>query len=167
LSDELSPRVAGGADDVVVGFEDAVGEPIGAQILPDVFDRVQLGRTGRQKNRRMFWGIELSVRMPPRTIKLEDGVRAVGNIARDFIVMKLHGGGVGEGQGERLPRAGHIAPKRLGVFVALIGRLASSYVDIRSSRWAPNRSIVPRSGRRRPVIRTISRTRISRDVISA
>ncbi len=134
MGDELSPCVAGGVDDGVVGFEDAVREPIGAQILPDVFDRVQLGRTGRQKNRRdVLGGIELSGRMPFGAIKQRDGVRALGDIARDFIVMKLHGGGVGEGQGERRALTARRADRaeEIGVFVALIGRLARSYVDIR------------------------------------
>ena len=40
LGDEFSPGVAGGVDDVVVGVEDEVREPVAAQELPDVFDRV-------------------------------------------------------------------------------------------------------------------------------
>ena len=44
LCEEFSPCVAGGVDDGLVGVEDAVGEPVGAQILPDVLDRVELGR---------------------------------------------------------------------------------------------------------------------------
>ena len=42
-----SPRVAAGFDDVVVAFEAGFGELVGAQVLSDVFDRVDLGRTGR------------------------------------------------------------------------------------------------------------------------
>jgi hypothetical protein len=40
---------AGDRDDVVVGVEDAVGEPVDAQIQPDVFDWVQFwsARAGR------------------------------------------------------------------------------------------------------------------------
>ncbi len=71
--------------------------------------------------------------MPFGAIKQRDGVRALGDIARDFIVMKLHGGGVGEGQGERRALTARRADRaeEIGVFVALIGRLARSYVDIR------------------------------------
>jgi hypothetical protein len=56
LGDEVSPRGAGGVDDGVIAFEDAVREPVGAQILPDVFDRVQLRRARRRKISVMFFG---------------------------------------------------------------------------------------------------------------
>ena len=35
-------------DDVVAAFEDGVGERVGAQVLPGVFDRVELGKSGRE-----------------------------------------------------------------------------------------------------------------------
>ena len=41
LIDELVPGVAAVVDDLVVGFEDAVREPIVADELPDVFLRVR------------------------------------------------------------------------------------------------------------------------------
>jgi hypothetical protein len=37
-------------DDVVVGREDVVGEPVVAHELSDVVDRVQLGTFGRQRD---------------------------------------------------------------------------------------------------------------------
>ena len=37
-------------DDVVVGFEDAVREPVVAHELPDVFLRVELRAFGRQRD---------------------------------------------------------------------------------------------------------------------
>jgi hypothetical protein len=39
--DERIPSVAAVIDDIVVGFEDAVREPVVAHILPDIFDRVE------------------------------------------------------------------------------------------------------------------------------
>ena len=48
--DEFIPGLACGANDLVVGFEDAVGEPVGAQELPDVFDRVEFRRARRQQD---------------------------------------------------------------------------------------------------------------------
>src|SRR6267378_1869439 len=48
LVDEAVPGKAAVIDDVVVGLEDAVGEPVVADELPDVFDRVELGRLRRQ-----------------------------------------------------------------------------------------------------------------------
>ena len=46
LIDELVPSLAAMVDEIVVGFEDAVGEPVVAHELPDVFDRVELGDFG-------------------------------------------------------------------------------------------------------------------------
>ena len=40
LIDEFVPGEAAVIDDIVVGFEDAIGEPVVAHKLPDVFDRV-------------------------------------------------------------------------------------------------------------------------------
>ena len=42
LCDEAVPGVAAGVEDGVVVFEDAVREPVLAEVLPDVLDRVQL-----------------------------------------------------------------------------------------------------------------------------
>jgi hypothetical protein len=42
LAMSFAPGGAGGVDDGVVVFEDGVGEPVLAQILPDVLDRVEL-----------------------------------------------------------------------------------------------------------------------------
>jgi hypothetical protein len=41
LIDELVPGRTAMVDEIVAGFEDAIGEPIVAQELPDVFDRVE------------------------------------------------------------------------------------------------------------------------------
>ena len=46
LIDELVPGLAAVIDEIVIGFEDAVGEPVIAHKLPDVFDRVEF---------RTFW----------------------------------------------------------------------------------------------------------------
>src|SRR6185437_3121045 len=50
LVDEAVPGKAAVIDDVVIGLEDAVGEPVVADELPDVFDRVELGRLRRQRH---------------------------------------------------------------------------------------------------------------------
>ena len=39
--DEVVPRLAAKGDDAVIGFEDAVREPVIADILPDIFYGVQ------------------------------------------------------------------------------------------------------------------------------
>jgi hypothetical protein len=53
-------------------------------------------------------------------------VGALGDTARDFVEVELHRLGVGVGQGERGADAAGRAdgPEQVGVFVALIGRLA-------------------------------------------
>ena len=43
LIGEAVPSEAAMVEDVVVGFEDAVRQPVVAHELPDVFDRVELG----------------------------------------------------------------------------------------------------------------------------
>src|SRR5438046_9717697 len=46
---EPVPRLAAGRDDGVVALPDAMAELVLAQVLPDVLDRVQLGRVGRER----------------------------------------------------------------------------------------------------------------------
>src|SRR4051794_14467805 len=59
LGDEPAPGVAGGLDDLLVGVEDAVREPSLAQILPDVFDGVQLrGARWQQDDGDVLWDVE-------------------------------------------------------------------------------------------------------------
>ena len=48
LVDELVPSLATMIDEIVVGFEDTVGEPVVAHKLPNVLDRVELGAFRRQ-----------------------------------------------------------------------------------------------------------------------
>ena len=48
LVDELVPCLAAVIDEIIVRFEDAVGEPVIAHELPDVLDRVEFGAFWRQ-----------------------------------------------------------------------------------------------------------------------
>jgi hypothetical protein len=43
LVDELVPGIAAGVDQIVIGFEDTVREPVVAHELPDVLDRMSSG----------------------------------------------------------------------------------------------------------------------------
>ena len=43
LADQLVPGITAMIDDLVVGFEDAVGEQVIAHELPDIFDHCQAG----------------------------------------------------------------------------------------------------------------------------
>lgn len=129
LREEFSPSVAGGVDDGFVGFEDAVREPVGAQVLPDVFDRVQLRRPGGQEDRGdVLRDLQLGGGVPSSTIHEQHRMRAPGDVAADLLDMELHGLGVGEGQRKRgalaAPRAD--GPEQIDVLVALVGGLARS-----------------------------------------
>ena len=65
LIDEPLPGVAAEVDDLVVGFEDAVGEPVVAHELPDVFLGVEFGTFGRQRDERDVGGnAQASRKMP-------------------------------------------------------------------------------------------------------
>jgi hypothetical protein len=97
-----------------------------AEILPDVFDRVQLRGTGRQEDRRDVVGqVELARCVPSGSVEDENGVGALGDIARDFVEVKLHHVGVGVGQREGRPDAprGADRAEQIGVVVALVGGL--------------------------------------------
>ena len=50
LIGETVPGEAAMIEDIVVGFEDAVRQPVVAHELPDVFDRVELRAFGRQRH---------------------------------------------------------------------------------------------------------------------
>src|SRR5580700_241102 len=50
LIDQLVPGVAAVVEDIFVGSEYPVGEPVVAHELPDVFGRIELGRFGRQRH---------------------------------------------------------------------------------------------------------------------
>ena len=49
---EEVPCVAALVHDIGVAVEDGYGELVGAQVLPDVFDRVEFGRVWRERERR-------------------------------------------------------------------------------------------------------------------
>ena len=88
-------------EDVVVGLEDTVGEPIVAHELPDVFYGVELGRFRRQRQERdVVWNGQLRRNMPSGLIEDENGMRAGSNRKRDLFQMESHGLGVARGKNE-------------------------------------------------------------------
>src|SRR5216684_359395 len=101
LVDELVPGEAAVVEDVVVGAEDAVGEPVVADVLPDVLDRVEFGRLGRQRQQGDVGGdVELVGEVPAGLIEQQHGVGARCDGARDFGQMQRHRGGVAARQDE-------------------------------------------------------------------
>ena len=58
--DKGIPSVTAVIDDIVVGFEDAVREPVVAHILPDIFDRIEFRALRRQRDNGDVGGNEQS-----------------------------------------------------------------------------------------------------------
>ena len=91
LIDELVPSVAAMVDEIVVGFEDAVREPVVAHKLPDVFDRIELGAFWRQRNDGDICGHEETGRQVPASlIDQEDGMGSGRNRFGDLCKMQVH-----------------------------------------------------------------------------
>ena len=79
-------------DDVVVGIEDAVGQPVVAHELPDVLDRIELGRAWRQgENSDVGGHIELGRGMPTGLIHHQDGMGSRGDGAMRHSVLLQNG----------------------------------------------------------------------------
>ena len=88
-------------EDVVVGFEDTVGQPVITHELPDVFGRIELGRAWRQgKQRDVVGNGQLCGHVPAGLVQHDDGVCAGRNLGGDFVEMQLHGLGVAARQDE-------------------------------------------------------------------
>ena len=88
-------------DDVVVGFEHAVREPICAHELPDVFLRIEFWRTRWQRHEGDIGrGSERLGAVPSGLVEDEDSVRAGRDFGRDIVEMELHGLGVAHRQDE-------------------------------------------------------------------
>lgn len=95
LVDEVVPGMAAQGDDLVVGLEDTVGEPVLADELPDVFDRVEFRRAGRQgQDGDVVRHGQLVGGVPSRLIEHEEGVGSRPHLGCDLIQMPLHGQGV-------------------------------------------------------------------------
>ena len=58
-------------NDIVVGFEDPVRQPVVAEVLPDVLDRVQFRRTGRERQQGVRF-TSIFVRCWGKAVMLDD-----------------------------------------------------------------------------------------------
>src|SRR3982074_1748942 len=133
LVDELVPSKTAMLKDVVVGAEDAVGEPVVADELPDVFNRVEFRAFGRQRDERdVRRHDELVGQVPSGLVEDEHGVSAWRHRHRDLGQMQVHRGDVAAGQDEGggLAVLGADGAGDIGSGVALI-------VRPRGSRAAP------------------------------
>ena len=75
MVDELVPSVAAVVDDILVGIEHSVREPIVAHELPDVFLRVQFGAFCGQRDQRDVWrDFEAAGEMPAGLVDEQRGM---------------------------------------------------------------------------------------------
>jgi len=85
--------------DLVIGFKDAVGEPIVPHELPDVFDRIELWAFGWQRDDADILGYdERGGHMPPGLIHEHYGMCARCHCSSDFGKMQVHRFGIAERQ---------------------------------------------------------------------
>ncbi len=88
-------------DDVVVGFEGSVREPVVSHELPNVFDGIELRGAGWQRHQcDVFGDIELVGGVPAGLIEEDDGVRVGRHLSGDLFQMPLHCLGIASGQDE-------------------------------------------------------------------
>lgn len=77
LIDETVRREAGVVEDIGIGFEDPVRQPVLAHELPDILDRVELGTFRRQQQQGDVGRHDERFGPKPfRLIEKQDGVRA-------------------------------------------------------------------------------------------
>lgn len=101
LIDEAIPGEAAMVEDVGVGCEDAVREPVVAHELPHVLDRVELGAFRRQRQQGDVGGHDKRAgAMPSGPIEEQHGMSARRDGGRDFRQMQGHAFGIAPRQHE-------------------------------------------------------------------
>src|SRR5215203_4051860 len=112
-------------DEVGVGCEHPVREPVIAHELPDVLGGVELRAFGREHHERdVVWNHEAGREVPSGLVDDEYGVLAGSHFGGDFGEVQVHRLGVAGGQDERgsLAIAGADSPEDVGGSGALIVR---------------------------------------------
>jgi hypothetical protein len=78
-------------EDIRVGREDPVGEPVLPQILPDILDRIQLRRFSWQRQKRdVRWHLQLARDVPARLIEQQHRMCPGRHGLRDLDQMQRH-----------------------------------------------------------------------------
>ncbi len=113
LVDELVPSVTEVIDDLLVGVEDPVGEPVVANELPHSLDRVEFRGARRQwQERDVVRDLELGREVPAGLVEEQHRMRAGCHRLTDLLQLVGHGVGVAirQDQPAPLPFAGQMAP---------------------------------------------------------
>jgi hypothetical protein len=101
LIDEFVPSGTAVVEKVFVACEDAVWQPVVAQELSDVFNRIELGTFWWQRDESdVLWHDELGREVPSGLIEQEYGVPTGRDLARDFGKMQVHRLSIAEGEDE-------------------------------------------------------------------
>ena len=101
LIDELVPCLTAMVDEIVVGFEDAIREPVVAHELPNILDRIELGAFWRQSDYRdVRRHDEVRRHVPARLIDQENRVGTWRDDLGDFREEQIHRLGVAGRQDE-------------------------------------------------------------------
>ena len=99
LIGELVPSITTMVDEIIVGFEDTIGEPVVAHELPDVLDWVELGGLRRQGyDGDVGRHGEVRRHVPACLIDQQHGVGARRNGLGDLGEMEVHRLGIASGQ---------------------------------------------------------------------
>jgi len=99
---ELSPGIAAVSDNVVVGSEDAVREPVLAHEELEVLNRFELRRLRRQGRYRDVAGDdEIIGHVPSCLVHVEDGMRIIGHVSGEFRQVLCHRVGITPGHDQR------------------------------------------------------------------
>jgi hypothetical protein len=131
---EEVPGIAASRDNLVLCFEDRDGQPVGAQVRPEIFDRVEFWGIGRQPQERdVFGDAQIQGSMPAGAVQHENIMRALGDRPGYLDEMGVHGPGVGMGHDQRGGRpalradgAEDVGPLVAGVARGARGRVARS-----------------------------------------
>lgn len=99
LFGQAVPASAAVIDEIVAVAEDSVGQPVVAQALSGVLHDVELGAFRRQwQQGDVVRPDDVAREMPPGLIEQQGGVLAGGDHRADLGEVKVHRGGVAEGQ---------------------------------------------------------------------
>jgi hypothetical protein len=129
LIDKLVPGAAAVVDEIVVGFEDAVREPVVAHELPDVFDRVEFRAFWRQRNDGdVGRHDEAGRQVPASLIDQKDGMGSGCDCFGDLCKMQVHRLAVAgrQDQGCALALLGADRPEDVGGSGTLVARCAGA-----------------------------------------
>jgi hypothetical protein len=88
-------------EEIVVGFEHAVRQPVVTHVLPDILDRVEFRAFRRQRDDAdVGWHHEVAGEMPAGLVEEQHGVGSRCHLSGNFSEMEVHGLCVAGGQDE-------------------------------------------------------------------